>query len=75
MFLSLVAYGLTTNTDVTRTIDATSAIVKITIDIKAEDIENNQYNIVFNTEQNNHLSFLSVKENKNVLTTSMSTNE
>jgi Ribophorin I len=47
------------NKDVQRTIDATTSMVKIFIDIKAEEVKKD-YELVFPTEEAAHLAFLSV---------------
>ena len=47
------------NKDVQRTVDASTAIVKMYIDIKATDV-GKEYNLVFPTYEAKHLAFLSV---------------
>lgn len=54
------------NKEVNRVIDATNPSVKITADIKAEDVDK-EYKIAFPSSQAEHLAFLSVKHNKKEL--------
>lgn len=57
--LFLVAInGEIVNREVSRVIDASSAIVHLTIDIKASDVLG-EYDLVFPDSQARHLSFLS----------------
>ena len=58
-FLVLNEVASVVNKDVQRTVDASSAIVKIYIDIKAADV-GKEYNLVFPTDQAKHLAFISV---------------
>jgi len=71
LIVSLFGNGkaTTVNTEVQRTIDLTSPIVKIILDIKATNVEK-EYQIVFPDSQAKQLSFLSVtKKGKTVKTT------
>lgn len=63
------ATGAAVNTEVQRTIDLTSPIVKITVDIKATNVEK-EYQIAFPDIQAKQLAFLSVtKKGKLIKTT------
>ena len=58
-FLVLNQVASVVNKDVQRTVDASTAIVKMYIDIKAADV-GKEYNLVFPTYEAKHLAFLSV---------------
>jgi hypothetical protein len=55
------------NKEITRTIDATSAVVKLTIDIKAINV-NGEYDITFQNTQAKHVAFLSATSKGKALT-------
>jgi hypothetical protein len=54
------------NKEVTRNIDASTSIVRVTTTIKAIKVQK-QYDLIFTQEQAQHLSFLSVILNKKKL--------
>ena len=58
--LLLLASGAPVNKEVVRNIDASEAVVRFTVDIKASDLEG-EYSIVFTDELAKHLSFISVE--------------
>ena len=58
-FLAFYQVASVVNKDVQRTVDASTAIVKMYIDIKAADV-GKEYNLIFPTYEANHLAFLSV---------------
>ena len=71
LLLCLVASsnGVTVNTEVQRTIDLTSPIVKIVVDIKATNVDK-EYQIVFPDSQAKQIALLSVvKKGKAIKTT------
>jgi hypothetical protein len=55
----VMSVSATTNTEIQRVIDLTSPMVKITIDVKASNIEK-EYKISFPDDQAKHLAFISV---------------
>jgi Ribophorin I len=57
--LAVLCSGQVVNKDVTRTIDASSAIVRITADIKAVNVAG-EYQVAFPTNEAKSLSFISV---------------
>lgn len=60
LILALIAVATSAiNKDVQRTIDASSAILKIYIDIKATEVDK-EYKLVFPTYQAEKLAFLSI---------------
>jgi hypothetical protein len=46
--------------DVVRTIDATTAILRISVDLKATNVENKQYILIFPDYEASHLAFIQV---------------
>ena len=66
IFISLFvsALSIPINTEIQRTIDASKAIVKITTEIKTENVnEGNEYDIIFPNPNAKNLAFLSIKIN------------
>jgi hypothetical protein len=67
IFISLIVsttLSIPINTEIQRTIDASKAIVKITTEIKTENVnEENEYDIIFPNSKAKNLAFLSIKIN------------
>jgi type II secretory pathway component PulC len=59
LLAALTAAGAVVNKDVTRVVDASTSVVRVSATIKAENIEN-EYQIIFSNSMAEHLSILSV---------------
>lgn len=59
LFLAVSSFGATINKEVTRVIDATTHIVKITTEIKVSGANKN-YQLIFPNNQINHLAYIHV---------------
>ncbi|KAJ1416540.1 Ribophorin I [Ochromonadaceae sp. CCMP2298] len=59
LLAALTATGAVVNKDVTRVVDASTSVVRVSATIKAENIEN-EYQIIFSNSMAEHLSILSV---------------
>ena len=60
VFYITLSFSEVVNKDVVRTIDATTAILRISVDLKATNVENKQYILIFPDYEASHLAFIQV---------------
>jgi hypothetical protein len=59
LLAALTAAAAVVNKDVTRVVDASTSVVRVSATIKAENVDN-EYQIIFSNSMAEHLSILSV---------------